>query len=225
MLRLDLSGFAQTPVSQTVAAGAAYTWTLTAPELRQWAGDNFVMTQTLPAGMEFVTATVGSVGAAVVTPSFATVDGVTTITWEVASLAAGQVLTAQVAARPLAARTAYSITAAVHAACDDGGCQQDALVTSFNAPLQSFAKQVSQAKVSIGEPFVYTITADFYGSVPYTGVQTLVETLPQAGRAVGLQLYRGCYGSTRAASWMADTATPGVITFTTGSGTGTALAG
>ena len=218
VLRPDLSGFAQTPVSQTVAAGTAYTWTLTAPNSGSGPAHNFVMTQTLPAGLEFVTATVGSVGAAVVTPSFGTVDGVTAITWEMPSLAAGQVLTAQVAARPLAARTAYSITAAVHAACDDGGCQQDALVTSFNAPLQSFAKQVSQAKVSIGEPFVYTITADFYGSVPYTGVQ-IVDTLPRLGGRLVFSYTDVAMDAIGAGPWTADTATPGVITFTTGSGT------
>ncbi|MFN8465060.1 MAG: hypothetical protein U0X20_05890 [Caldilineaceae bacterium] len=218
VLRPDLSGFTQTPVSQTVEAEVVYTWTLTAPNSGSGAAHNLVMTQTLPAGLEFVTATAGSVGAAVVTPSFATVDGTTVITWEVASLAAGQVLTAQVAARPLAARTAYSITSEVHAACDDGGCQQGAWSTGYNAPLQAFGKQAGQAEVSIGEPFVYTITADFFGSVPYTDT-ALVDTLPQLGERLVFSYTEIDISSTGAASWHADTSTPGVITFTTGSGT------
>lgn len=218
VLRPDLSGFSQTPVSQTVEVGTTYTWTLSAPNSGTGVAHNFVMTQTLPAGLEFITATVGSVGAAVVTPSFATVDGVTAITWEVASLAAGEVLTAQVAARPLAARTSYSITAEVHAACDDGGCQQSVASTSYNAPLQAFGKLLGQAEVSIGEPVVYTVTADFYGSVPYTDT-ALVDTLPQLGGRLVFSYTEIDIRSTGSAQWLADTATPGVLTFTTGSGT------
>ena len=76
--------FAQTPVSQTVAAGAAYTWTLTAPNTGSGPAHNFVVTQTLPAGLEFITATVGSSGSTAATPTVATVDGSTVITWDVA---------------------------------------------------------------------------------------------------------------------------------------------
>ena len=89
------------------------------------------------------------------------------------------------------------------------------LSTSFNAPLQSFGKQISQAKVSIGEPFVYTITADFYGSVPYTGTQ-IVDTLPKLGGRLVFSYTEIAIDASGAGPWTADTATPGVITFTTG---------
>ena len=217
VLRGDLAGFSIRRVSQTVVAGAAYTWTLTAPNTGSGPAHNFVVTQTLPAGLEFITATVGSSESDAATPTVATVGGDTVITWVAASLPAGKTWRAVVAARPLAARTAYSISAEVHAACDDGGCQQGALSTSFNAPCKRLAsRSATPRSVSAGH-LSYTITADFYGSVPYTGTQwsircpsweggwslaTPTSTSPQAG----------------AAPWTADTATPGVLTFTTNGG-------
>ena len=218
VLRGDLAGFSHTPVSQTIVAGAAYTWTLTAPNTGSGPAHNFVVTQTLPAGLEYITATVGSSESTAATPTVATVGGNTVITWMAASLPAGETWRAVVSARPLAAQTAYSISAEVHAACDDGGCQQGALSTSFNAPLQAFGKQISHAKVSIGGPFVYTITADFYGSVPYTGTQ-LVDTLPQLGGRLVFSYTDIDIAAAGAGPWTADTATPGVLTFTTGGGT------
>ena len=206
-LRPDLSGFTQTPVSQTVTAGAIYTWTLTLPNQGTGPAHNLFVTQTLPAGLAFITATVGSSGSITATPTVADMDGSTVITWDVGNLPPGETWSAETAARPLAARNAYSITAEVHAACDDGGCQQSSLATSFNAPLQSLGKQISQGQVSIGEPFVYTITADFYGSVPYTGTQ-IVDTLPELGGGWCSATRRSLSTPAAPVSWTADTATP-----------------
>ena len=147
--------------------------------------------------------------------SFATVDGVTAITWEVASLAAGQVLTAQVAARPLAARTAYSITAAVHAACDDGGCQQGSLSTSFNAPLQSFASRSARPKSASANRLSTPSRPISMAACPIRSVQ-IVDTLPRLGGRLVFSYTDVAMTQSAAAAWTADTATPGVITFTTG---------
>ena len=90
VLRPDLSGFQQTPLSQTVTAGAVYTWTLVLPNTGNGPAHNLVVTQTLPAGLAFVTATMGSSDLAAVTPTVASVDGSTVITWDVGNLPAGE---------------------------------------------------------------------------------------------------------------------------------------
>ncbi len=217
ILRPDLSTFSQTPISQTVVAGQPYTWTITAPNTGSAPAHNFVVTQTLPVGLEFITATLGTGASDNATPSVSTVGGRTVITWSAASLAAGSTWTARVSARPVTAAVAYSITAQVHAACDDSGCEQSAAAVSYDAPLQSFDKQVSQAKVSIGEPFFYTITTDFYGSIPYTSAQ-LVDTLPKLGGRLVFSYTDIAINNIGADSWLADTSMSGIITFTPSGG-------
>ncbi len=180
VLRSDISNFAVAPVTQTVASTQRYTWTLSVPNNGNSATNNLIITTTVREGWDSasVQAYVGSSASTSTSPVTWT-DGTTTvITWAVGSLPAGQTWTAQFSAVPLENRTDYSILAEAETHCADGGCYSAYSDTAYNIPLQSFDKRMSGTRVSIAEPFTYTITADFYGNVMYTDT-VLTDRLPE----------------------------------------------
>lgn len=75
-------------------------------------------------------------------------------------------------------KTDYRIFAEAKTQCSDGACASYYSDTAYNMPLQALDKKMTGTVVSIGEPFTYTITMDFYGNVEYTNT-VLVDPLPK----------------------------------------------
>jgi len=166
----NISTSTQTPITRTIQAAQTYTWTINVPNTGTGATEKLIITETLQIGWENITTTLGTPAAITYTIT-ENPSGDSTIVWLIDELDSGETWTATFSADAKDAATAYRTTLDVTSACDNG-------VINYNNPLQNLDKIVSQTPVSIGEPFSYTIKADFFGTRVYTDV-LLTDYLPQ----------------------------------------------
>ncbi len=171
ILRSNISGASQSPATQAIEEGQRYTWTISIPNSGDMPAYNMVVTETLQVGWIGVSGGNGSDGT---TP---TVSG-NVIVWNVGTLNNGDTWTATFVAEATASATNYRTILDVHTECDDGACGQNASVTTYSTPLQTFTKTVDKSSVSVGEAFTYTVQAEFFGTRTYTDV-LLTDTLPK----------------------------------------------
>ena len=173
-------GAAQLPITRVVTAGEVVTWAISLRNSGSSPGHarNVVVTETFGTGYESFAGSVstGSGGGEGVTPVVAG----QTITWDVGTLNAGDEFSAIITATVLDAPDQLSLTLEAHSECDNGACPWD-MAPSYSSyyatALQDFAKTASVSDIPIGQPFSYTITADFFGVYTYTDL-VLTDTLP-----------------------------------------------
>ncbi|NBD35350.1 MAG: hypothetical protein GVY30_05060, partial [Chloroflexi bacterium] len=170
-------GAAQLPITRAVTAGEVVTWAISLRNSGSWPGHarNVVITETFGSGYESIAGSVstGSGGGDGVTPVVAG----QTITWDVGTLNAGGAFNAIITATVLDAPDQLRLTLEAHSECDNGECSWDMSPAYYATALQDFTKTASVSDIPIGQPFSYTITADFFGAYTYTDL-VLTDTLP-----------------------------------------------
>jgi uncharacterized repeat protein (TIGR01451 family) len=197
--RADLA-VTKTTDNATPIVGATVDFTVSVANNGPDAATNVAVTDLLPAGLTFVSAT----------PSQGTYDSTTGL-WTVGTVAPQASATLQVAAQVASASTEANTAAVAHADQFDPNTANNA-ATASETPTQladlSVTKTVDDATPNVGGTISYLVTLANAGPSPATSVQ-VTDQLPAGLAFVSATPSQGSYDSTTGV-WTVGTVAPGV---------------
>ena len=209
-----LSGsYIKTPHTRVVTEGQTVNWTLAWRNSGTGTAYNVVVTDTLGSGYTLTGAGVSSGTAGGQTP----VTAGNTVTWTVGTVPPAATWSAPITATVNAAPTDLRDTLGISSNCW-GDCEYSVSETAYATANNAFAKSQSVSTATIGDPLVYTITAQLFGDYIYANT-LITDTLPQVDSTIAISVTSVIAENTNGANgWLIGPLGGQVITFTTASG-------
>jgi len=205
--------YIKTPHSRAVTSSQTVTWTLAWRNSGTGTAYNVVVTDVLASGYTLTGAGHSTGTAGGQTP----VTAANAVTWTVGTAPANTTWTAVVTATVNGAPTDLRNDLGVSSDCW-GDCGYGVSETAYATANSGFAKSQSVSFATIGDPVVYTITTELFGSYGYTST-LITDTLPQANGTTAISVTSVVTQNNNGANaWLIGPLGGQVITFTTADG-------